>query len=130
MLVAAIILAGAQAVAHAAGTGAAPRFATVTFHLRVEKAPPAGMTFWVAYGPPEPRFGVVQLVRTQSGQYIGSQALPQGSRAAFTYLAAFGAVHTRAGLMPGGRVVVLKRTAPVSLGLRQTLDAVWAGPHG
>jgi hypothetical protein len=103
---------------------------TVTFHLRVQATPPPQMTFWVAYGPPAPHFGVVRLHPVGNGQYVGSRALPVGASASFTYLAGWGTVRTRAGAVPGDPVFVIKRTGRVRIGLARLPAVVWRGPRG
>jgi hypothetical protein len=129
-ILAAVIAAGGEATVHASVGHARPRMTTVTFRLRVQTAPPPQMTFWVAYGPPAPRFGVVRLLPAGSGQYVGSRALPSGARASFTYLAAWGSVRTPAGAMPGNPVTVIKRTVRLQIGLGHVPEVVWKGPVG
>lgn len=129
-LVSATLLAGSLSVAQAATSGSTARMATVNFHLRVTSAPPQQMTFWVAYGPPEPTFGVVRLHRVGKGEYAGSRALPVGARASFTYLAGWGVINTKGGPMPGDPVVTIKRTRSLPIGSAPVPMIVWSGPAG
>jgi hypothetical protein len=83
--------------------------ATITFRLHVTRQPSVGTTFWVAYGPLDGRFTILQLNNTH-------RVLPLRERTLVTFLTGKGAIHTRYGQEPGPPVTVIWRSmwAPIS----------------
>lgn len=98
---------------------ARPQTAVTVFQLAVSGSPRPGTTFWVAYGPLNGQFGLIQLTHRSGNTFSASKQLPTAGRTVFAYLAAQGVTRTPAGLAPGGRPMTIRRIGPTS---------IW--PHG
>lgn len=99
------------------------------FHLHVSGTPDAHMTYWVAYGPLQGRFGVMQLHAVGAGQYSVQRSLPDGTTN-LTFLAGIGSVHTRAGDAPGNPVVTIRTLTFVSIQGCALPTVEWQAPVG
>ncbi|HLJ69637.1 MAG TPA: hypothetical protein VKX16_19950 [Chloroflexota bacterium] len=83
----------------------------VRFRLRVVGSPDAAATFWVAYGPLDDQWGVLQLRDAGHGLYDASAKLPSG-RTMIVFLEGHGAIRTRAGRVPGGPTLTIRELGP------------------
>jgi hypothetical protein len=94
-----------------------------TFRLQVTGRPPAGTTFWVAYGPLAGRFGIIQLRPAGRALYVATRRLPAHGRTTFVYIAGHGTIRARFGPAPGNPVATIQvlNAMPVS---RETLPVV------
>ena len=104
--------------------------AMTTFRLRTLDRPSADTTFWVAYGPLNGRFGLVQLRPVGPHVYEARKQLPATGRTTFAYLSGHGAVRTRFGLAPGDPVETIRRIGPVALSNRRLPTVSWHTPIG
>jgi hypothetical protein len=128
-LVALLFASGTRAEARTK-TRAGPDTALVTFRLQVSGQPASGTTFWVAYGPLDGHFGLIQLHASQSGLYTAQRRLPLHGRTIYSYLAGQGTAQTRIGRVPGDPVITIRTFGPLSLA-DQTLPLVrWQAPVG
>ena len=123
------ILASSLSVAQARQTGSArshqhSRMVQATFRLQV-KGNPSGHTFWVAYGPLNDQFGLIQLRPSSRGLYTATHSLPADGRTIFAFLAGSGTISTHFGAAPGDPVLTIKRIGPVSMASWKSPTIVW-----
>ncbi|HEX6507689.1 MAG TPA: hypothetical protein VF221_08675 [Chloroflexota bacterium] len=112
------------ASAGAAGHGSA----RTTFTLEVRGSISADATFWVAFGPLDDRWGLIQLHPAGHDLYQARVALPAG-RTAFAYLEGNGVAHSRLGSVPGDPTITIARRGPAPVS--GTLPVVrWHAPIG
>jgi hypothetical protein len=123
----------AGATSCTAGYGNAnARMATETATFRLHVAGPVGssLTFWVAYGPLDDRFGLIQLHSVGRGLYQAQSLLPAQGRTVFAYLVGRGTIHARFGPAPGNPVVTIRRIGPVSMADLHLPMVRWSAPVG
>lgn len=101
----------------------------VTFQLHVTGAHDPHMTFWVAYGPLDGRFGLIRLRSAGSDHYVASRVLPPG-RTVFSYIAGTGTAQTRLGPAPGAPAVTIARVGPATALRASRGIMLWRGPLG
>lgn len=100
--------------ADAAGRRRSHDVTTVTFRLHVVGHPSPNTTFWVAYGPLDGHFGVIQLHTRSGGDLVAQEQLPTRGRTVFAYLAGHGVMVTPMGNVPGDPVVTIRRLGPTT----------------
>ena len=110
--------------------GAKSRSIHETFRLHVSGRIAPGTTFWVAYGPLDDRFVILQLHRVRPDTYAASEDLPVGGRTSFAYLTGHGTIMTRLGLVPGNPVVTIRQVGPVTISDRALPAVQWQEPVG
>ena len=99
-----------------------------TFRLQVAGSISPGTTFWVAYGPVDGHFGIVQL-HGANGTYSARQRVPAG-RTTVAYLAGHGTMKTRFGVAPGNPVVTIRRVESAVIGQGPLPTIRWIAPVG
>ncbi|HLJ69604.1 MAG TPA: hypothetical protein VKX16_19785 [Chloroflexota bacterium] len=102
----------------------------VTLRLHVSGTVPAAMTFWIAFGPLDGRFHVVQLHRSTPGVYRVTRSLPAYGRTIFAYVAGHGVLSTRAGPAPGNPVITIAVIGPASPRVASAHHVTWHVPIG
>ena len=125
------MLLAALSPAHASQmSGSRTNLAVAAFRLQVRGVPADHTTFWVAYGPLNGRFGVVQMKPSGQGWYSAQARLPRNGRTVFAFLAAQGVVHTRLGPEPGSPVVTIRRVGQIAVGQQGPVTVSWQAPVG
>ena len=129
LLASALLAAGVSASpVLAAQSHARPALAMTTFQLQVVGAPDPSTTYWIAYGPLDGKFGIVQLQQRRGGVFSANLRLPTSGKSVFTYIAGHGVVHTRLGLEPGSPVLTVRQFGPTSVWPRGIPAARWQAP--
>jgi hypothetical protein len=102
--------------------------ASVRIHVSGRADPLA--SYWVAWGPLDDKFGLVQLHRRSGNTFAGDQLLPAGGQTIFAYLVGRGVILTAHGPVPGDPVVTIKRVGPVSMAHLHLSTVEWSGTSG
>ncbi|HEX6506003.1 MAG TPA: hypothetical protein VF221_00070 [Chloroflexota bacterium] len=102
----------------------------VTFRLHVAGSPDPGTTIWVSHGPLVGRFDVIELKPAGNNVYMASAVFPANATTTWAFLAAHGAVRTRAGLMPGTSIVVIDTFQNVTASAISRRTVLWGAAVG
>ena len=103
---------------------------SMSFRLHVVGNTDPGATFWVAYGPVDGRFGLVQLRRLEPGVFQAMDRIRIGTRSVFAYLEGHGVVKTRFGNAPGDPVFTIRRVGPVTVTAAGVQSVRWRSVQG
>jgi hypothetical protein len=115
---------------HRAVTNSHNRTMLATFRIHVSGRAERGASYWVAWGPLDDHFGLVQLHRLSGNTFGADQLLPASGRTIFAYLVGHGVVHTAHGPVPGDPVLTIERIGPESLAHLHLSTVVWSVPFG
>jgi hypothetical protein len=86
-------------------------------------------TFWVAYGPLQDKWGIIQLHAAGLNLYGARAKLPRG-HTVFSFIQGSGVLHTRLGLVPGNPVTTIRQIGPTSASGGDFPLVVWREPMG
>jgi hypothetical protein len=88
------------------------------------------MTYWVAYGPLDDRFGLDRLHAAGTSTYQASVWLPAAGSTTFAFLAGHGSIQTRFGPAPADPVITIKVFGPLSVAGTDLPVVQWHAPAG
>jgi hypothetical protein len=86
-------------------------------------------TFWVAYGPLQDKWGIIQLHAAGPNLYVARAKLPRG-RTVFSFIQGRGVLHTRLGAAAGNPVTTIRQIGPTSALGGDFPLVVWREPIG
>lgn len=106
------------------------KLSRVTFTLIVTGEPAPNLSYWVAHGPIDGRFGVIQLHPVGTNSFSASVTLPALAKTVFTYLASTGRQVLHGQKQPAGTIVTIKSMEHVTAETAAFKIMHWSAPLG
>ncbi len=134
-----LVLSTGLALCFVRGASAAPlhrnpthsvQLGRATFSLVVTGTPASTLTYWVAHGPLDGRFGVIELHPTGTKVFSATVSLPLFAKTTFTYLASTRVQVVHGLKQPAGTIVTIKSMDDVTAGTAAMKTMHWSAPLG